>query len=135
MKSSQKFSQEVQSRAVGLLEGHREDYPSLAVALQSIAPKIGCTPKTLRVWVNQAAVEAGSRPGIPASDRHRASYGVEPICRVLQKAPSGYYRTMACRKHPEGRSQRARLGEKLLSAIRFGMGREPAGLWSRQGLA
>lgn len=63
MKSSQKVPREVQSRAVRLVEEHREEYPSLAAALQSIAPKIGCTPRTLRVWVNRAAVEAGSRPG------------------------------------------------------------------------
>jgi putative transposase len=35
-------------------------------------------------------------------DAHHETYGVEPICRVLQIAPSGYYRhrtrTADCRR-------------------------------------
>ncbi|AIA54351.1 Mobile element protein [Acidithiobacillus caldus ATCC 51756] len=85
MKSSQKVPREVQSRAVRLVEEHREEYPSLAAALQSIAPKIGCTPKTLRVWVNQAAVEAGSRPGMPASERQRIQE-LEREVKALRRA-------------------------------------------------
>lgn len=71
MKSGHKFSEEVRPRAVRLVDEHRGEYPSLAAALQSIAPKFGCTPKTLREWVNKAAVEAGKRPGMMASERQR----------------------------------------------------------------
>ena len=43
------------------------EYDSQWAAICSIAPKIGCTPKTLRVWVRQherirEAVMAGSPP-------------------------------------------------------------------------
>ena len=37
-------------------------------------------------------------------DRHRHRFGVEPICRVLQFAPSTYY--AACRRRPSARQQR-----------------------------
>lgn len=42
-----KFSPEVRERAVRLVQEHRGEYPSLWLAVESIAPKIGCTPQTL----------------------------------------------------------------------------------------
>lgn len=51
-------------------------------------------------------------------DQHRRSYGVEPICRILQIAPSGFRRAVACQRHPVLRSRRAKRDKELLSAIR-----------------
>ena len=39
-------------------------------------------------------------------DEHRDTFGVEPICRQLQIAPSGYRRHVAQLRNPEQRSQR-----------------------------
>ena len=39
-------------------------------------------------------------------DAHRQDYGVEPICRLLQVAPSAYYERVRKRQDPERRSQR-----------------------------
>jgi len=50
-------------------------------------------------------------------DEHRDDYGVEPICRVLQIAPSGYRRHAARRRRPELRSARAQRDELLLPHI------------------
>ena len=50
-------------------------------------------------------------------DEHRLSYGVESICRVLQIAPSGYWRHMQHRTEPFRRSARARRDERLMSDI------------------
>jgi transposase-like protein len=36
-------------------------------------------------------------------DEHRATHGVEPICKVLQVAPSGYRRRAALRRDPQKR--------------------------------
>ena len=41
-------------------------------------------------------------------DAHRATYGVEPICKVLQIAPSGYRRHAARSRNPALDSARAR---------------------------
>ena len=50
-------------------------------------------------------------------DAHRAEYGVEPICDVLQIAPSGYYRHRRALVDPTQRSARAQRDERLRSAI------------------
>ena len=49
MKSKQ-YRAEVKKRAVELLIESQKDYPSLWEAIQAIAPKLGCTPETLRSW-------------------------------------------------------------------------------------
>lgn len=51
-------------------------------------------------------------------DAHRGAYGVEPICAVLQIAPSGYYRHRQCQADPASRSARAQRDEVLGVAIR-----------------
>ncbi|MFY7864795.1 IS3 family transposase [Roseateles sp.] len=50
-------------------------------------------------------------------DQHRHLYGVEPICQVLQMAPSCYRRHAARRRHPELCSQRAQRDEVLMADI------------------
>jgi hypothetical protein len=50
-------------------------------------------------------------------DQHRHSHGVEPICKVLQVAPSGYRRHAARRRRPELRSPRSRRDAVLLPHI------------------
>ena len=50
-------------------------------------------------------------------DEHRHTHGVEPICKVLQIAPSGYRRHAALRRNPERRCVRARRDEVLLPHI------------------
>ena len=44
-------------------------------------------------------------------------YGIEPICRVLQIAPSGYRRRAAQRRNPALRCQRAQRDEKLVPHV------------------
>src|SRR5690606_21981925 len=50
-------------------------------------------------------------------DQHRDLYGVEPICKVLQVAPSAYRRYAARCRNPQLRSQRARRDEQLRPQI------------------
>ena len=50
-------------------------------------------------------------------DEHRASHGVEPICEVLQIAPSGYWRHAALRREPHRRCARAIRDEVLMQQI------------------
>ena len=45
-----KIYPEIRDRAVQLLIESEKDYPSTWAAITAIAPKIGCTPETLRAW-------------------------------------------------------------------------------------
>jgi putative transposase len=50
-------------------------------------------------------------------DKHRASYGVESICRVLPIAPSTYYHQLACRADPTKLSPRCQRDVSLKPKI------------------
>ena len=50
-------------------------------------------------------------------DKHRDVHGVEPICKVLQIAPSGYRRHAALRHEPQRRCARVQRDEVLVPQI------------------
>lgn len=50
-------------------------------------------------------------------DKYRDSFGVEPICKVLRIAPSGYWRYVAQRRDPALRCSRARRDDVLITHI------------------
>ncbi|KWI29052.1 transposase [Burkholderia ubonensis] len=50
-------------------------------------------------------------------DQHRDTFGVEPICKVLRIAPSGYRRHAAQLRDSSQRSVRAILDERLRPEI------------------
>ena len=71
MNKSNKFSPEVRERAVRMVQEHRGEYPSLWLAVESIAPKIGCVPQTLLTWVKRVEIDTGVREGVTTSEAHR----------------------------------------------------------------
>jgi len=50
-------------------------------------------------------------------DEHRAAYGVEPICKMLQIAPSAYYERLRKRREPGRRSVREQRDAELKPEI------------------
>jgi len=50
-------------------------------------------------------------------DEYRDQYGVEPICRILQIAPSGYYKQVARARDPELRPDRSKRDDQLCVEI------------------
>ena len=50
-------------------------------------------------------------------DEHRHTHGVEPICKVLQIAPSGYRRRAAHQRNPDLRCARAKTDDTLKPEI------------------
>jgi transposase InsO family protein len=50
-------------------------------------------------------------------DQHRSKYGVEPICKELQIAPSTYFRHVQLRDNPNLRSTRAKRDDALKTKI------------------
>ncbi|MBZ0091062.1 IS3 family transposase [Burkholderia cenocepacia] len=158
MKKTNKYSPEVRERAVRLVQESKGQHPSLWAAVESIAPKIGCSSQTLLDWVKRYEMDTGQRDGLTTDereefkrlqrevkelrraneilktasgffrpggarpqteilnayiDRHRDAYGVEPICKALQVAPSAYRRHAARQRNPDLRSARAKQDEVL----------------------
>ena len=71
MKKSNNFSPETRERAVRMVQEHRGEYPSLWLAVESIAPKIGCVPQTLLSWVQRHEIDAGTRSGVTTAEAQR----------------------------------------------------------------
>lgn len=59
---------EVRERAVALVFEQVGQYSSQWEAIVSIAAKVGVSSETLRRWVRQAEVDAGSRAGSTSED-------------------------------------------------------------------
>ena len=85
MNKSKKFSPEVRERAVGMVQEHRGEYPSLWAAIESIAPKIGCVPQTLNEWVRKYEVDSGLRDGVTSEERERIK-NLEREVKELRRA-------------------------------------------------
>ena len=65
------YSKEVRERAVRLVLTGEHDHSSRWAAILSVASKIGCTPETLRSWVNKIEVDSGARPGVTTDQAAR----------------------------------------------------------------
>ncbi len=85
MRKSNKFSPEVRERAVRMVQEHRNEYPSLWSTIESIAPKIGCTPQTLHDWVKRAEIDSGIRDGVTSEERERIK-ALEREVKELRRA-------------------------------------------------
>lgn len=85
MNKTPKFSPELRERAVRMVHEHREEYPSLWAAVQSLAPKIGCVPHTLYEWMRKHQVDSGVRQGTSTADTDRLKE-LERENRELRKA-------------------------------------------------
>src|SRR5664280_1663585 len=121
MSRSTRYSPELRERAVRMVLDRREDYKSEWAALTAISKLLGMSPETLRTWVRRIQVDQGARPGLTTDERaqlkalerevkdlrrtnqevvryidvRKGRWGVEPICRALQFAPSTYYDSVA----------------------------------------
>jgi transposase-like protein len=85
MPKTTRFSPEVRERAVRLVQEHVGEYPSQWGAIASIAPKIGCSPETLRKWLRQTERDAGQRPGLTTEEAQRLK-ALERENRELRRA-------------------------------------------------
>ncbi|WP_370689665.1 MULTISPECIES: IS3 family transposase [Burkholderiaceae] len=85
MNKSNKFSAEVRERAVRMVQEHRGEYPSQWAAIESIAPKIGCTSQTLLGWVKREEVDSGEREGVTTPERERLK-ALEREVKELRRA-------------------------------------------------
>jgi transposase-like protein len=80
-KTSNRYSPEIRARAVRMVLEHQGSYETQS----AIAPKIGCIPETLRVWVRQAEKDSGARDGATSAEREKIKE-LEREVRQLRQA-------------------------------------------------
>ena len=66
---SQRIDPELRSRALRLVREHREEYASETAAIGAVAKQLGVAHESVRRWVVQAGVDAGTRPGVTSDDQ------------------------------------------------------------------
>ena len=73
MAAPRKYPDELRERAVRLAVDARKDPATRPGALARIGGQLGINPETLRNWVTQAEIDAGSRPGTTTTEAERLS--------------------------------------------------------------
>lgn len=66
-----KYPDELRERAVRLVMQVREERGSGYGVIPEVARKLGVNDQSLRLWVKQADIDAGERPGTSTSDAQR----------------------------------------------------------------
>ena len=79
------YTPEIRERAVRMLVEASGDYPSTWSAIQAIAPKIGCTPETLRSW-HKKQIDQTIPASVQAQSQDQRIKELERECRELRQA-------------------------------------------------
>ncbi len=85
MGAPRKYPEELRERAIRLAVDARQDPATRSGALARIGGQLGINPETLRNWVTQVEVDAGSRPGTTTTDAERLS-ALEREVKELRRA-------------------------------------------------
>ena len=68
-KTTTRYSPEFKARAVRMYEETRQDYPSDTAAMMKVAELLGVgTPESVRKWVHQTQIDAGTRAGVTSEE-------------------------------------------------------------------
>src|SRR4051794_37835159 len=117
MNKSKKFSPEVRERAVRMVREHRDAYPSLWTAVESIAPpRIGCVPQTLLEWVKRQEVDAGARDGVTTAGAQRVKELEREVTTVARCTVERLMRRQGLRGVMRGKVVRNQRQQSDLSA-------------------
>lgn len=70
MPAPRKYPSELRERSARLVAEAMSEDPSLSLnaAVKRVGPKVGVVPDTLRGWIRQTEIDAGSRPGTTSGD-------------------------------------------------------------------
>jgi transposase-like protein len=63
-----RIDEQLKSRAVRLVTDHQQEYPSLTAACEAVARQLGVGQESVRRWVRQAEVDAGTREGLTTQE-------------------------------------------------------------------
>jgi transposase len=81
-----KYPNELRERSVRLVLQMRQEQPQESHhAISTVAKRLDVHPATLRLWVNQAEVDKGARPGTTTADAARITE-LERENRELRRA-------------------------------------------------
>src|SRR5690606_26814208 len=101
------YTPEIRERAVQLLIESEKDYPSTWAAITAIAPKIGCTPETLRVWYQKYLDQQNPAKLQQVSDQEKMNHterAIKELKRaneILRKAAAVFALAELVRPHKE----------------------------------
>ena len=70
-KPTPSYTAEFRACGVRLFKENRAEYASDNAAYLAIAPKLGCSPDSLRSWCRQADRDADERPGLSSDEKAR----------------------------------------------------------------
>lgn len=85
MAAPRKYPDELRARAVRLVLDTKSDGNGGKGACRRIGEQLGINPETLRGWVAQAEIDAGTRPGTTTSEGQRIAE-LEKEVRELRRA-------------------------------------------------
>jgi transposase len=71
MPAPRKYPDELRERAVRLVRDVASESGGTTAACRRIGEQLGINPDTLRGWVKQADIDAGTRPGVSTADAAR----------------------------------------------------------------
>jgi len=104
MATTNKYSPEVRERAVRMVLEQESSHSSRWAAITSIADKIGCTPETLRKWLQRDEVDHGQRAGMTSTELaelkalRRENRELKPANEILRKASAFFAQAELDRK-------------------------------------
>src|SRR5512135_2414022 len=85
MVAPRKYPEELRERSIRMTLEARQDPAARSGACRRIGEQLGINPETLRGWVTQAEVDAGTRPGTTTADAARLAQ-LERENRELRRA-------------------------------------------------
>jgi transposase len=85
MPAPRMYRDDFRERAVRMGRAHRQETGQPRGGVTQVAQQLAVNPEILRNWVDEADVEDGQRPGVPASERARITE-LEREHRELRRA-------------------------------------------------
>ena len=95
-----KYPAEVRDRAVRMTMDRLDDYPTSYAACRALAPKLNVGVETLRKWVIQAQVDAGTKTGPTSAELEeirqlkKENRDLREVNEVLKAATSFFAREL-----------------------------------------
>jgi transposase len=93
-----KYNQDTKAKAIRLVREHAGDYESQWAAITAVAGRLGMSAETLRKWIRQAEVDAGTAPGVTSSESaevrelRRKNRELEQTIEILRAASAFFAR-------------------------------------------